>query len=363
MESTPARILIVDDIPENIELLHFTLRSDGYLFSIATSAREAFEVVETESPDLILLDVMLPDMDGFEICQQLKMNPKTAEIPIIFLTARADTKDKIKGLDLGAVDYITKPFDESEVIARVRTHLRLRRTEELLRAANATKDKMFAVITHDVRGPIGNIKSALDLVVEDFHSYRKNEILELLNVLRSTSGSTYYLIENLLHWARSESGKMLYCPENIKIKEIVDETLSLLSNIALNKTIRIQSTIPDSCVVFADNMATTIIFRNLVSNAIKFTNDKGEILLSCQKKDNNFWEFVVKDTGIGIEDENLSRIFTNNNVSRAGTAKEQGTGLGLLICKEFVVKNGGNIYAQRNTTGGTSFLFTLPTEK
>jgi len=383
------RILIVDDVPENIQLLHYALRNDGYLFSIATNATEAFSAIESELPDLILLDIMLPDIDGFEICTQLQKNRATANIPIIFLTAKVDKNDKIKGLQLGAVDYITKPFDEDEVLARVRAHLRLKKTEQMLRDTNSMKDRLFSIIGHDLRGPIGNFIAALESMVNDFNNYKKAEVYEMLCEMKNSAASTFYLLENLLHWARSQTGEIHYQNEYISVNELINENVALFSIAANLKKIKLYTDITQNFTVNADANTLNTVLRNLISNALKFTNKNGKICISAKKntfaqlvKQNyavkqafaqknisfkrynqlEFIEIEIADTGVGINETVINKLFTLESKSRRGTADERGFGLGLVICKEFVEENNGAIWVKSEVGKGSSFFIILPVE-
>src|SRR4030043_1705809 len=163
-------ILIVDDVPKNLQLLGTLLREIDCDITVAMNGQQALETVPKVSPDLILLDVVMPEMNGFEVCKKLKSLPKTKDIPVIFLTAKTETKDIVKGFELGAVDYITKPFIGSGLIARVNTHLSLRHTQEELRQANATKDKFFSLIAHDLRTPFAILIGFSEYLVGDFNN-------------------------------------------------------------------------------------------------------------------------------------------------------------------------------------------------
>jgi len=162
------KVLIVDDVPKNIQLAGSILQKEGYHISFANNGETALNLTKTNDFDLILLDIMMPEMDGFEVCGQLKQKPETRDIPIIFLTAKTGTESTIKGFEIGAVDYVTKPFNEKELLARVRTHLELRDAQKNLREANATKDKFFSIIAHDLKNPFNALLGLSKLLLQNF---------------------------------------------------------------------------------------------------------------------------------------------------------------------------------------------------
>jgi len=362
-------ILLVDDIPENIQVLGKILKNRGYSFAIATKGEAVFTLLEKQSPlpDLILLDIMLPDIDGFEICKRLKADERTRKIPVIFLTAKTELTDKIKGFEVGAVDYITKPFEPVEVIARVQTHIRLKKSNDIIRRysedlekAVATRDKLFSIIGHDLRGPIASVCSLLRLLEEDqLDPDRKERFFKL--AIQNVNG-TVELLNNLLYWAKSHQNVIDCKPEIIDIKQIIDEHIELLEETADRKGISLNFELNKPLSVFADRDMTAMVLRNLITNAIKFTPESGKITISVipADKDNNI-EISVTDTGIGISKENIDKLFKiDRDIVRCGTNDEKGTGLGLLLCKEFVEKNLGNIWAESEEGSGSSFKFTLP---
>lgn len=360
-----ATILLVDDLPDNIRVLGKILKRKGYSFAIATNGKETFDLLDQQLPDLILLDIMLPDTDGFEICKKLKADEKTKDIPVIFLSAKRELEDKLRGFEMGAVDYITKPFEEIEVIARVSAHARLKKSADMIREyssalekANAAKDKLFSVISHDLRGPVGSVHTLLELLIQNI--FNEDEKEEFLKDAERSVKSILELLETLLHWARSQQNRIEYSPERIDMTELIQENISLLRNAAKNKSIRLTAEICEPVYAYADRDTMTTVLRNLISNAVKFTPESGEISISATSGENQV-EITVKDSGIGISRENVKKLFTiDRSVVRHGTNREKGTGLGLVMCKEFVDKNRGNIRVETRVGKGSSFIVTLP---
>lgn len=218
MEINPSeyKILIVDDVMSNVLLLKVLLTNEKFAIATASNGRQALEQVEKENPDLVLLDVMMPDMSGFEVAQHLKSNPNTADIPIIFLTALNSTADIVKGFQVGANDFISKPFNKEELIIRV-THqislvaakrLILSKTEELQRTI-AGRDKLYSVIAHDLRSPMGSIKMVLNMLILNLPSEKIGaEMYELLTMANQTTEDVFSLLDNLLKWTKSQIGKL-----------------------------------------------------------------------------------------------------------------------------------------------------------
>jgi signal transduction histidine kinase len=356
-------VLIVDDNPENLGVLGDMVASNGCIPSFAPNGITALAAIKKKHPDLILLDIMMPDMDGFEVCRQLKQDVALANIPVIFLTAKIEKDDIIAGLELGAVDYITKPFNKKELITRVNTHLELQAAKEELREALATKDKLFSIIAHD----LGNLFNGLfgfssmlagknsvkisDVKKEEYNQY----IMRMVD-----KGSN--LLKNLLYWSRAQMGSLKIIPEKINLQRLFHHNIELLKEKAKAKRINLFFHIDENAPsVFADVNTLDTVIRNLLSNAVKFTPLQGEIEISSKKITNNLIEISVSDTGVGIEAENIDKLFKIDvNYTTTGTAEEEGNGLGLILCHEFVEKNGGTLGVESEVGKGTRFYIRLP---
>ncbi len=355
-------ILIVDDTPANLQVLGNLLKQINCQIAVAMNGQQALDTVNKIKPDLILLDVMMPVMNGYEVCKKLKENEKTQDIPVIFLTAKTETTDIVEGLEIGAVDYITKPFVGSELLARVHTHLSLKATKEKLQEEIDTKNKFFSIISHDLRGSIGVSLSYSKILKENSQYLSEEEIKEIYNDLETSSQSTLDLLDNLLKWARLQSGVLQINPEIIHIDEIVNNNLKAIKDRASLKEITLKATIDNQNQVFADKNMVDLVIRNLLTNAIKFTPRGGEINIKTELN-KKLLQVSIADNGVGIEPERVEKIFNvKQNSSTSGTEKEKGNGLGLILCKEFVEHNGGNIKAESILKQGTTMSFTLPIE-
>jgi two-component system, sensor histidine kinase and response regulator len=368
------QILIVDDTPENLQILCDLLIARGYAVRAAPDGKFALNFVQKQLPDLILLDVLMPELNGYDVCQQLQADERTREIPVIFLSALGEIDDKIKGFTVGGVDYITKPFQAEDVLARVDTHLSLRRVrqelqqelidrrqvEQALLEANASKDKFFSIIAHDLRNPFTSLLGLTEVLVENFERYDGAKIKLMLTHLHSASKTLYDLLKNLLEWSRLERGLLTPEPTKISLTSMVNMAMQVLADNAARKEIRLKNLLPAECTVYADLKMIQTVIRNLLSNALKFTPTGGVVTISARQQTHEV-EITVADTGVGIPPENLSHLFRiDTKTSSQGTAGEEGTGLGLILCKELVEKNGGAIHVESEPSRGSRFWFTLP---
>lgn len=373
MEINPSeyKILIVDDVMSNVLLLKVLLTNEKFAIATASNGRQALEQVEKENPDLVLLDVMMLDMSGFEVAQHLKSNPNTADIPIIFLTALNSTADIVKGFQVGANDFISKPFNKEELIIRV-THqislvaakrLILSKTEELQRTI-AGRDKLYSVIAHDLRSPMGSIKMVLNMLILNLPSEKIGaEMYELLTMANQTTEDVFSLLDNLLKWTKSQIGKLNVVYQDVDLVEVTDGVIEIFSMVASLKKIRIHEMKPEKMMVNADIDMLKTVVRNLLSNAIKFSKENSEVLVKMEEVD-GMAVVSVQDYGCGISEEGQKKLLhTDTHFSTFGTNNEEGSGLGLLLCKDFVVKNGGKLWFTSKEGEGSIFSFSIPVKK
>lgn len=370
MEINPSeyKILIVDDVMSNVLLLKVLLTNEKFKIVTASDGHQALDQVEKENPDLILLDVMMPDMSGFEVSQQLKANPETAEIPIIFLTALNSTADIVKGFQVGGNDFISKPFNKEELIIRVTHQISLvaakriivAQTEEL-RKIIMGRDKLYSVIAHDLRSPMGSIKMVLNMLILNLPSSTiGEEMYELLTMANQTTEDVFSLLDNLLKWTKSQIGKLKVVYQNVDMVEVLESVNEIFSMVASLKNIRIQLQAPECMEVYADIDMMKTVIRNLISNAIKFSNEGSEILVSLEEKD-GMAVVSVKDSGCGIDEESQKKLLhTDTHYSTFGTNNEEGSGLGLLLCQDFAHKNGGKLWFTSVKGEGSTFFFSVP---
>jgi signal transduction histidine kinase len=369
-----ATILIVDDNPVNLEMLFQYFAHSAFKTLVAQDGESALLQIEHTQPDLILLDILMPGIDGFETCRQLKANESTQDIPVIFMTALSATADKVKGFEVGGLDYITKPFQYEEVMARVNAHLTIRRQQQQLqeqtalleekntqlKELNANKDKFFSIIAHDLKSPLAGLVVVANLIKENIERWSKNEIKRSADQLQKSVDNLYALIENLLTWSRFQQGMMGYHPQFVDFQFIIARNVALLIQNARQKQIALRNSVQEQIPVFIDVNMIDVVVRNLLFNAIKFTKAGGTVEISATHDENTI-KVTISDTGIGIPEESLSDLFRIDAKTRqVGTAGEQGTGLGLILCKEFVEKHAGKIWVESDVGRGSTFWFTLP---
>ena len=362
-----ATILIVDDNNINLKVLGAQLRKSGYNIVVARDGESTLKIVPELMPDLILLDIMMPGMDGYEVCTILKSQEETRHIPIIFISAKVDTSDIVTGFNVGAVDYITKPFKKEELLVRVRTHLELKFSKDTIRKQaqrleelNAAKDKLFSIVAHDVRGPLGNLKFMIQLMELKGINFGSDDFYHNLDRIKSSTDEILNLLENLLYWSRSQVGTLKCVPEEFKLEEIVRENISLLQPNADAKKISLINEVENGIELWADRNMVRTIFRNLVSNAIKFTPEKGKVVLKAKVK-STMVEISVADNGVGIPKDKISLIFSDSGYFTSyGTNREKGSGLGLQLCRSFTQMNKGKFYVESEVGKGSVFYFTIP---
>jgi signal transduction histidine kinase len=258
----------------------------------------------------------------------------------------------------GVVQQVVCTF--INITDRKKAEQSLRESEMQLRELNATKDKFFSIIAHDLKSPFNAIVGFSELLVDQIREKDYDGLIEYAGYIHSSSLRAMSLLSNLLEWSRTQIGRMNYSPERIELQAIVNETIELLTDSAKQKDIAISNKIPEKLIVFADKTMIGTVLRNLVSNALKFTNTGGHVTLTAQQVDDNLL-VSVSDNGVGIRKEAIPNLFLiEESKSTSGTEKETGTGLGLMLCKEFIEKHGGRIWAESEVGVGSTFKFTLP---
>ena len=364
------KILIVDDVVSNVLLLKILLTNEKFQVCTASNGKMCIEMAKSEHPDLILLDVMMPDLNGFDTAVILKKDPETQEIPIIFLTALNNPSDLVKGFQVGANDFLTKPFNKEELIMRVMHQIQLvaakriiiRQNEELKRTIS-NRDKMYSVIAHDLRSPMASIRMVLNLAVNVVSKdIVGEEIFGLLDKANRESEETHDLLDNLLKWTKSQTGRLSVVYQELDLDDIVPGVVDIFRMIAEMKKIELKYIPADEkLIVHADNDMIKTIIRNFLSNAIKFTPE-GKSVEVFYKREGDFARISVRDHGVGIEPERVKTIFRTGETTY-GTGGEEGSGLGLQLCQDFARKNGGEARVESTLGEGSTFSFTIPLTK
>lgn len=359
-------VLIVDDIPENLQVLGNVLLTHGLDVGFAVNGMQALESIEFNKPDIVLLDIMMPGMDGYEVCKILKSKPETADIPIIFLTAKNQTEDLVEAFNIGAVDFVTKPFNASELLARVFTHLEIKKSRDIIRIQNeelqllnASKDKFFSIISHDLKGPFTGLLGLTGLILQDKASFDFEEVIDIIFKLDQSLKKQYSLIEDLLQWARIQTNRIDINKTRFNVKHLVNEVMMILRNNAEEKNIKLVNRLENDYFANADRFMYQSAIHNLISNAIKFSYQNSEIKATIEEKD-EFYYLSISDSGIGIKPENISKIFQiDTHFTTLGTNNEKGTGLGLILVKEMVERNGGTVSVRSEINQGTTFTVSI----
>ncbi len=368
-------ILIVDDSKTINALIKHALKDLNCSLSSAFTAAQAWELIEEAEPfDLILLDVILPDDIGFNLISKFQLHPKTRNTPVIFLTGVSDVENMQRGLSLGAIDFIQKPFNDLELSLKIKNHFKLLATSchlrkkemelqqmlEKQKELNKTKDHLFSIIAHDLKTPFLHLLSIME--INKSESLSVEELNLMLNKISVDFGYTYNMVSNLLEWASTQLKGKTVMPEAFDVATTVHRQTALFSSIAQSKKIRITVELPDKLLAYADPNMTELVIRNLLANAIKFCNPYASITVSG-KTDEEWANLSVSDTGVGIAPSDLKGIFEKIGRSTLGTHHEKGTGLGLPLCKDYIERNQGIIEAQSIPGKGSTFAISLPVNK
>lgn len=363
------KVLIVDDVPENIQILVHLLTEKGLKVNYAESGTKALKAIKNNIPDLILLDVSMPGMDGFEVCEKLKNDPATAHIPVIFLTAKVDQQDVINGLEKGAVDYVTKPFNANELITRIFTHLELKynrdvitRQNEELHKLNELKNQLFSVISHDMKNLFNNILFGTESLEKEIEYFEKKEIIEMAGVIHDSARRAFSLLQNLLDWSRSQMNSISYSPVAAEVVMLINQSLALFKPTIKKKDVQFDlHTSGENFQAFADLDMVKAVLRNLFSNAIKYSYPGGKIDIYVVEKD-QYIEVHIKDYGVGMKPEQVNKLKEIDQPfqSTRGTQNEKGSGLGMVLVRDFVAKNKGSMGFESIQGKGSTFWFSLP---
>lgn len=366
----PGHILLVDDIIDNLHMLTDMLENLGHNVQIALNGASALEAVATNKPDLILLDIQMPGMNGYEVCERIKENKETADIPIIFLSALSDTADIIKGFDVGGVDYVNKPFKYKEVVARVQSQLAVsqqRREIEALREHDKQqfeslakfKNKFMAGTAHDLKNPL----AAMVMYIQKLrHTPPENqqELEEIADVLKQTSDKMLGLISDILDLAQMQVGHRMSRIE-LSLNQIIENALQTAATFAREKDIELRSDLPDDPLKYEVNSSYfERMLDNLISNAIKYTPEQGTVHVTLASDDESVI-LRVADNGLGIPAADIPHIFEAFYRVKSPAHKAiNGTGLGLSIVAAIVEEHDGTIELQSEEGVGTTFIITLP---
>ena len=370
VHTSHATIVIIDDVLQNLNVLSDILPEHGYEVRPFPSGQLALQAIEYDKPDLILLDVMMPNMDGFEVCQALKSSSDTADIPIVFLSASGDTFDKVKGFQLGAVDYITKPFQIDEVLVRINTHVTIARQRQQLIAyherdltylvqLNELKNDIIRTANHDLRNPLSAIMIYLELL-RGYIDLSDPKTERYIGAIERTTENMKNLLTNVLDIATIETGNAIK-RGTIALHTLIHDTVTPLGPLFDKSQLKFELVMPEEeHYILADGVRIKQVLNNLLTNAIKYTPSGGSISLIATVTEYS-WVFEVKDTGLGIPEDDLPYIFDRfHRVDSEQHLQSSGTGLGLYIVQQIITQHNGSIDVQSELDRGTTFTVNLP---
>jgi signal transduction histidine kinase len=368
-EQSIPTILVVDDTQQNVQVLTQMLRGKQYKVLAAFNGEDAIALLSRKTPDLILLDVMMPGMDGFETCREIRKESAYDDIPIIFLSALSDVEAKVKALESGGVDYITKPFQQLEVLARIELHLRLRRLElerqeNVLRLEkmNREKDEVLGIISHDMRNPIGGIIGISNFLRTDGPSDDK-ELNDMLKLIESSAERLLLLVNDLLDIALIEANSLQLTFTETDIGAYCNDVIQLHRATAKSKGVRLDLVEKiEGIMAEIDVTKFSQIIGNLVSNAIKFTEEGGQVRveIGSSATDSSQLQLQIIDSGMGIPKDLMPKLFEKFGAQRLGTKGEKGTGLGMPLVKRYVDLHHGSVTVDSMEKIGTTFTIRIP---
>jgi two-component system, sensor histidine kinase and response regulator len=359
-------ILVVDDVQQNIQVVGTMLREVGYLVMPATTGAAALQRVQKKLPDLILLDLMMPDMDGLEVCRRLKADPATQPIPVIFLTASNEVSHLVQGLEAGAVDYVTKPFNPPELLARVRTHLELKHSRDIivrygheLRRLNDEKNEFMGIAAHDLRNPLSAVKGYVELM-RDEPDLAPRERADLLDRIHLATQRMVDMVRNLLDANRIERGEFEL---NLALTELTALVRSVVESqrpraMAKQQNLILETDAPPLHGLVDPGLMVQVL-ENLVSNAVKYS-PPGKNIQVRLKRELDGVRCEVQDEGPGLNAEDQKKLFGKfARLSAKPTGGEGSTGLGLSIVKRMVEAMHGKVWCESEPGQGAMFVVSL----
>ncbi len=352
-------ILVVDDLPTNREIMSRILTRNDYTVVLAEDGLKALELLNEVVPDLVLLDINMPKMDGFAVCQRIKAQEATAHIPVIFISALSELGDKVRAFEAGAVDYIIKPFKVEEVLARVNSQMMLAHQRHQILQLNDLKDHLIRTVSHDLKNPIHIVMGYAALMMDSVELPHE-QMLEMATQIYKSADKMYRLVTNLLDLTQIEEG-IHWEFQKIGLIGILEDVLQEHSLMAKQKNITLKLDFPDKNITLdAEPMRLHQVFSNLVSNAVKYTLEGGEVRCEVETYD-DYLTIRVIDDGMGIPPEDVPNLFQKfYRVNTSEHKEQEGTGLGLSIAKAVIDDHRGEISVESTLGAGSVFTVHLP---
>lgn len=352
-------ILIVDDIPENIQVAANLLKDEGYDIAFALDGATAIEHLKNHHYDLVLLDIMMPGMDGFEVCRRIKEDEETTDLPVIFLTAKHDIESVKKGFKLGAVDYVSKPFNAEELLVRVNNHLKLVQQQRKLQEMNDNQKRFLSLVSHDIKEPFSTVMGFSKLLKKQIMPCENEKISKYVEMIELSARNGFSLLNNLMEWSRSQFGAIEFNPVQLSLQELFNEVEEQQAFNLQRKGITLEKHFKQDEIRGDHHMLLTVM-RNLVANAVKFSEQNSKVVAESEAVEGGHMIYV-RDYGIGMSEEMQHKLFkVDERSSTPGTDNEKGAGLGLLISRDFIRQHNGTIEVESKKNEGSVFKIFLP---
>jgi two-component system sensor histidine kinase/response regulator len=358
-------VLIVDDLPNNVRLLSIMLTEKGYQVRKAINGQMALNTVRSLIPDLILLDINMPDLNGYQVCEQLKADEKTREIPVIFISALDDVFDKVKAFQVGGVDYISKPFQGEEVMARIENQLTICRQKKQLQneikerqKTEETLEIYLHAVSHDLRNPVIGMSMILNNLIKNSQGETKEVSRKILQQMANSCDRQLTLIDSLVETRQNDLWGVSLELNPLSLYEIgqqIGQEWEL--RLRENQATLINNFSPDLPLVNADAHHLWRVFENLLANALKH-NPQGIIITFSARLEGNYLRCSIADNGVGISETQRKQLF--DRYQRGNNNNQISLGLGLYLCRQIIHAHGGEIGIMNNDEKGSQFWFTLP---
>lgn len=363
IDENPFKIMIVDDDPLVITALERLLFVKNYLFFSVNSGEKALQEVKEINPDLILLDIFMGGMNGYEVCQNLKGDRKVKNIPVIFLTSNTTPNDIVKGFRTGAVDYIVKPFQSEELIARLETHLELKTIREEIKLMNVVRTKFFSILTNDLKDLFIGVKGVTGFLHEEVSKppVDETEVKNLSEILLDDNEKILALLNNIKQWNDIELGNYEFNVSKFNIHDVIGQVIAEFGTHAKKKDLLIDYQHTDVLYISNSRNAFKDAFRIVLSNALKYSFPQGKVIVRIERSGNQV-ELLVTDHGAGMTNEVIENIFRLDtpHPKTIGTQQEKGIGLGLIICRALIGQMEGKIDISSARNKGTTVKLMIP---
>jgi len=354
------RVLVVDDQPANIQVVGNVLGKLGYEIVPAADGASALKRMALRQPDLILLDVIMPGMSGFEVCRQIRENPAWKDIPVIFVSAADDKDLVVRAFNDGGVDYVTKPFNHAELVSRVKTHLMLKAARDQLYQLAEDKDELMGILAHDLKNHLSGMQLSAQLLKDRIDSQTDAKTVRLVDNMYRSTGQLLSFVKEFLANASVDHGSEL-TRQRVNFAETITEAVQEYQEAAARKNLRLNLFLPDAeTIIYGDTMALNQVLDNLISNAVKFSFPDKEINITVRCVEECI-ECTIQDQGPGFTPEDKQKMFRRyGRLSARPTGGEPSTGLGLSIVKKLVQEMGGDVACESQVGAGATFTLRLP---